>query len=309
MTTLKPALKPMSLFCACALACGPLAAQPKVDAPPIRVVLRGFAKMPQYTNFLEVLVEACLQIQKLPQGSVKLPPAQVLASTPVQEVEQLFDGYWSATFATNSGLHPDPKAGCQVKLLKTYSAAVERSCSLRMWGGTQGQRSDIAVGEAPITESFSEEREVMPGAPANAACKVLTTNKLVALDGLPTEATAKGPNCIWSRHLLRKAAAIKGLPMAADTGPSAPDACVHTVWQNYPTTTHQGNPRAVVLKRYFGTQSMGGTDLAETMPEVLALNQDTAVYEEGKAISAARFTRAAVDAHIRQPAWVSIGKP
>ena len=294
---------------AMALTAGPLAAQPKVDTPSIRVVLRGFAKMPQYTDYLSGLVNLCVAAKKLPAGSVVIPSAQVLAALPILEEETLFDGYWAATFKTSTSVQPDLEGNCRVMLLRTYSARVDKSCSHMMAASTDGQESDIAAGRSPNIDIVRDQRAADDKLPAKERCKAQRQKVVVPVNGLPLIKTAQGAPCIWSHNLSNRELELMGRAELVDKRAPTQDLCLHPKWQLYPTNDWSGQDRVTVLKTFKSLRTMGDTDLADAMPTAHAANQDAYVFEEGQPIAAARFTEAAVRAHVSQPAWISIGKP
>jgi hypothetical protein len=300
--------KVLAALLATGLVAGPARPQAEVDAPPLRVVLRGFAKMPQYTAYLDGLVQLCVAAQRLPAGSVVLPSAQVLASLPLFEEETLYDGYWSATFKTLTQLRPDLKGDCKFKLLRTYSANVNKSCSHMIAGSTDGQDSSIAEGVSPTIEVVNEKRSPDDHRPVTDRCNPLQQKPATPIAGLPLVKTTQGTACIWSNDLLNREFELKGRAWMVDKGAQTQDSCVHPKWQRYPTTDDAGGNRIVALKRSKSMVTLGNNKLTDALPALnAAAHQDAVVYEENQSIPAARFTEAAVRAHLSQPAWVSIG--
>ena len=284
-------------------------AQPKIDAPPIRVVLRGFAKMPQQTEFVDALLKLCLASKRLPAGSVAVPSAQVLAALPLIEEETLFDGYWAATFTTKTSVQPDLAGNCKMMLLRTYSASVDKSCSHSISAGTAGQEADIAKGQLPTIDITRQKRDPEDNLPAKYRCQPLQKEAATPTNGLPIVKTAQGAPCIWSNDLLNRALELKGRAEMMDKRPQSIGTCVHPKWQLYPTNTWSGSNRNVVLKTFNTLRSLGDTDMADAMPALYAANHDAYIFEEGQPVAAARFTEAAVRTFVSQPAWVPIGKP
>jgi len=271
-------------------------------APGIRLVQRGFAKMPEQRESIERLVSACQTVLKLPATPVKLPADGVLAHLAVTEVERLYDGAWEAEYETTTSVMPDPRARCALKLLRTYSARVNKSCSHRIYGATTPGRPELANMEAPASASWEVAEETYAGA-GDRKCQMTESAAAVDTSALPKETTPSGASCVWMADLMAARLGRPGSGAAAKADKSLPDACVHARWYLYPYRNYQGQARRITLKN----RVIFNDELVSAVPETYAQARDTFVFQEGAVIAPARFTRAALEAFVKQPVWLSMG--
>jgi len=266
-------------------------------APPIRVVRVGYGDVAKLKEYYVAKVQGCRVVNKLPQGPVKLPSDDVIAKTALFETEELFDGQMWAEYRTQRSFAADAGNHCQLVLFVQRNVTVDRSCESRLLGSTT-PLIELENLDTPAKPQVTIEQEKLGAS----SCRGKHAPDDVS--GLPTEDAGNGVRCVWSSAIIARAMSkVKALADAAKspgTGKEA-DFCLYA---KRPTYYYQGLGRTVVLK---SKGELGPNAVPTLTGEAPALAEGLSGFTDGQPIPAARFTRAAVESFLSQPAKVAVG--
>ena len=263
------------------------------DTTPIRVQRAGYPNAAAYRQNVEVMVEACRAVKKLPPGPSGVPSVEVLAKLPLMEQEELFDGPMWALYETQREVAPDPNAGCKLATFVHRSVRIERSCEWRLRGSTAliGEQTDLehprpaGPGELVQEDGASPECRRKP--------RERDTSDLKAEDA------GFGARCFWASDMIRASMAKVGMKPGAHD-PRAVDFCHY---DKHPYYQVGGLRRSVVLKSRGELHNDKGTALASFFGAVQAAGVPVLTgFSDGTRIDPARFTKAAAQAFLAQPA-------
>lgn len=265
---------------------------------PIHLRRVGTGNVEGLKNGIEVSVEACRVIKRLPIGTpVKLPSDEDLAKIAIVESDEYFDGANHAVYNTTRLVSADPRSAyCELRLFHERHAWVGRECGDGSGGGTtpMGELVDMEHPAAPQARVRAE-----PASRAGCGRKPPSYE----VDGLPQEDAGSGARCVWQSDIIAKSMLAIGMnAQGHDKDSPAADFCLYV---RQPIYVVNGHHDMVVLKS-------AGNVRGDVMDELIGmntafLNDKLVEFSDGQPIPADRFSAAALNAFIHQPAITAVG--
>lgn len=258
------------------------------DSPSLRIVMRMHPEPQRMLEQIESRMGLCrleLRAKGVEAAALPMPsPAQV-AKWVTRETEDIYAKGRHASFSTDVMVWPNAEKGCQLTFYKTVHAETETLCA--DWYAGSAKAEPVQGGGKP--PEFSEEKT--PGDDAQ-RCLAKATKKSRD-DGMPKGTAAGGQACLW-------------LSESAPGGePNTPGQhfCVHPrAYDGSLPKFRNGAEPTLRYKRVLPPGAKPGPT-----PEVDADRMEAEIVEEGKPIADDRFSRAAVEAFVRQALVVPAG--
>lgn len=273
------------------------------DSAPIRVLTVAHPEPAAFRENLKMMVQACQLALKLPVVELPVPSVAELERFELLQREQLFDGRAWAEYTTQRELTPDPRSGCRLALFSLRSVTIEHACESVVKGTNGLTQMQLVDFEHPVTQGAPKLHENTLGAEN---CRQKPSD--IDLAALPKEDAGAGVQCVWVQDILRQKLARTKYFADAARKPSNPDATDFCLYAKRPYYDLGGVRKQVTLKMRGSTRSRAGNDLQQVVGELGFIHRnELKSFNEGAAIPAERFTRAAAEAFLSQPIKSSPG--
>lgn len=266
------------------------------SAPPLHILLRSRPDPAVMAEALAPRMESCIQLMRSRGVTVQRPPMPTpaeIAQWVGNEEEDFFDGDRHALFSTWSFFDADWSDGCRWKAYKSVMAQVEEVCGERYSGSARAVGGAAGLLGANSPPDFVSEPERTDG--LKSECLAEASERQDWMLNKPWGVTRTGARCRW----------IEDLPGVSGTAPVEPQApglhvCVHPSYYD----GSRVRPKGTDLTLRVFTILPPGQPLPRTYvftPDGHMRHLEAELVEEGKPIPAARMSRAAVEAFVRQP--------
>lgn len=269
-------------------------------AGSLRIVRRTHPDPAWMLEHLAGRLELCLLEQRAQGVNIKppaLPSAAAIGHWVTAEDEVLVAQGQYAHFSTTVFVAPDPHQACRWTFYRQLSASTETVCQGRIYSGQAGAEPQ-GGGQAP---SFSES-PALPAARAKACLAEAAKPKAWALD--LAQGAVGGRPCRW--QTLGGTAEVSGAGVVQPQQPGL-YACSHP--REFDGSLRLPPSGADLSLRVLRVLAPGEKPegLSHGQPEANLGQMVAEVVEDGAAIPAARFSHAAVEAHVKQPLTVPLG--
>jgi len=299
------AMASASLVLGVALGLGPMpanAAGPEAlpNTTPLRVLRVsevGDAAVEGVLAYANYLASSCQALLKLPQTGAQGLSRDDIRQVRWLEIEELFDGDRWVRYRTTRRVMVGSASQCQAFVWVMRDADLEVSCEGRVQASS-GNRPDPAKPfEAPVPQPHVDR-----AAPALPAAICPDRARHAPVDGLEAVDAGLGQRCVWASDRVR-AALPASLRAAMPANRQGLDTCVALTWPDYQGPHGMSHP-VHLRSQVFGGQGDPSAARAAMTQSALDLQGNTrlAAFSQGVALPAERFTPAALEAFVRQPA-------
>lgn len=267
----------------------------------LRIVRRTHPDPAWMTEHLQGRIDMCMAVLRSKgQGGTPppLPSAADIARWVTVEEEEIYANNQLARFGQLVFVSADADQGCKLMFHKQVHASTEALCGAKYAGSAKSEPAP-ATAEPP---EFSED----PAGDRPEFVKHCLSDmpKVRDRSAMAQGVTPSGQACVWLEG--------DGLEGKGVVEPKAPGvyACMHPRF--YDGSLPVGNKAgdgALVLRsvRVLAAGEKVSDGLKFGMPETNAMRAEAEIVEDGQAIPAARFSRQAVEAYVRQPLVVPAG--